>query len=363
MTVHVLSVTRTRSRVAGPKKKGQGDVITPMVRCRQSMAGPLALLVLVVLLLLHSLLLRNYFSHDPSVSTPLPSPPHRSAARTIPGTYRNAASRLRDATTRPVEAPRWISAATNRKGDVNTRRSKGIKCWRAIQDEFGSLQRSSYPTMVSLERLTNIVHVWSSAISLGIPGDWIETGTWKGGCSLLAADILRFAMSRPECPKDRTRTVWLADTFEGLPPPRKEDEGKDRGGRTMDAPGSYGGYGGVETVKKKFRERGYLIEEDGSAPGSQGFSLKFLVGRFNDTLPLANVSSIAVLRLDGDMYSSTMDGLTWLFPKVVKQGYVIIDDYGHWIQCKRAFDEYMRAANLSYPLHTIDYTGRWFQKQ
>ena len=92
-------------------------------------------------------------------------------------------------------------------------------------------------------------------------------------------------------------------------------------------------------------------------PPARDSPLDFLSGGSKDTLPVANISIIAVLRLDGDMYSSTMDALTTLYPKVVKKGYVIIDDYGHWIQCKRAIDEYFISNNLTYPLHTIDYEG------
>ena len=72
--------------------------------------------------------------------------------------------------------------------------------------------------------------------------------------------------------------------------------------------------------------------------------VKFLKGWFKDTLPGAPIRSLAILRLDGDYYESTMDALTNLYDKLSVGGYVIIDDYGEdsWTYCQKAVDDYRR---------------------
>ena len=126
----------------------------------------------------------------------------------------------------------------------------------------------------------------------------------------------------------------------------------------MAPPGSYGGYGGVKTVKNLFAREGFL-----NTPISNGVTVEFLPGWFNETLPLAPVGRIALLRLDGDMYSSTMTALQALYPKVEPSGFLIIDDYGWWIQCKHAVDTFFRSEQGWMPALMSDgITGRWMQK-
>ena len=126
----------------------------------------------------------------------------------------------------------------------------------------------------------------------------------------------------------------------------------------MARPGSYGGYGGVKTVKNLFAREGFL-----NTPISNGVTVEFLPGWFNETLPLVPVGRIALLRLDGDMYSSTMTALQALYPKVEPSGFLIIDDYGWWIQCKYAVDTFFRSEQGWMPALMSDgITGRWMQK-
>jgi hypothetical protein len=82
--------------------------------------------------------------------------------------------------------------------------------------------------------------------------------------------------------------------------------------------------------------------------------VQFVKGWFCDTLPLAPIEQIAVLRMDGDLYASTRDVLINLYDKVSPGGYVIIDDYGSWSGCRQAVDEFRAERGISDPLVPID---------
>ena len=92
--------------------------------------------------------------------------------------------------------------------------------------------------------------------------------------------------------------------------------------------------------------------------------VRFLVGWFKDTLPAAPIDRLAVLRLDGDYYESTMDTLTALYDKVSPGGFVIIDDYGErlWTYCRRAVDDFRRARSITAELIKVDTKCYFWQK-
>ena len=90
--------------------------------------------------------------------------------------------------------------------------------------------------------------------------------------------------------------------------------------------------------------------------------VRFLEGWLRDTLPLAPIQRIAVLRLDGDLYESTMDTLTHLYPKVSAGGFVIVDDHGAFPPCAEAVTDYRRDHGIQGPLVTIDWTGVYWRK-
>lgn len=235
-------------------------------------------------------------------------------------------------------------------------------------------------TMLSKERLANVHQLVAHAIAAGIAGDWVETGVWRGGTSLVAARVIQRSRRVSECPQ-LERTVWLFDSFEGLPKPRVEDRGRSRGGRPMDPPGSYSFSGGVDTVASLFRAQGFAPEivRDRAAlealsarsereaavlpDATGGLPVRLVRGWFNETLALAPVRNISILRLDGDMYSSTMDSLHAFYKRLAARGFMIIDDYGWWIQCKRAVDDFFIHEQGWMPAFVaVDFTGRWMQK-
>jgi len=224
-------------------------------------------------------------------------------------------------------------------------------------------------TMVSQKRLENVRDTALHVLERNIEGDFVETGTWKGGCSLVmraanlafsSASTSSFFNSSSEGRIRHTRRQnWLFDTFEGLPGFSEADERIEKlVKRRMDPPGSYQFEGGLQSVKKSFK---CILNDDFQ-------NLNFHKGLFKQTLSSVaaqRVKKIAVLRLDGDMYSSTMDVLQALYDKVVKGGFVIIDDYGWWPQCKQAVHDFFdkqRGMNMSTRLIKIDNTGHYFIK-
>jgi O-methyltransferase len=90
--------------------------------------------------------------------------------------------------------------------------------------------------------------------------------------------------------------------------------------------------------------------------------VRFLKGWFRDTLPSAPVDTIALLRLDGDLYESTMDALTALYDKVVDGGFVLVDDYGDFPPCRKAVDEFRQQRGIAEPLLTVDWSGAYWRK-
>jgi hypothetical protein len=102
--------------------------------------------------------------------------------------------------------------------------------------------------------------------------------------------------------------------------------------------------------RKKNFENGLLDEQ-----------VKFLKGWFKDTLPNAPIQKLALLRLDGDMYESTMDALLALYDKVSVGGYIIVDDYHVVEGCKRAIHDFLSQRNLNPVLEEIDGVGVYWK--
>ena len=107
----------------------------------------------------------------------------------------------------------------------------------------------------------------------------------------------------------------------------------------------------LEEVQENFRRYNLLDDQ-----------VQFLKGWFCDTLPTAPIEKLAVLRLDGDLYESTMDGLNALYDKVSPGGFIIVDDYGDFEPCHRAITEFRQARNINDPIEVIDWAGAYWRK-
>jgi O-methyltransferase len=196
-------------------------------------------------------------------------------------------------------------------------------------------------TMIGMRRLDNLQHCITDVLRQGVPGDLVETGVWRGGAVIFMRAVL-------EAYGDTSRTVWAADSFAGLPRPDEDRYPADRGDRhwTREQLAI-----SVETVKENFARYGLLDDR-----------VRFLIGWFADTLPTAPIERLSILRLDGDMYGSTMDALRPLYPKLSKGGYCIVDDYS-LPGCREAVEDYRREHGISEEILRIDESGSYWQKQ
>jgi O-methyltransferase len=195
-------------------------------------------------------------------------------------------------------------------------------------------------TLIGRTRMDNLQSCVETVLEQGIPGDLIECGVWKGGACIFIRGILKAY-------RVRNRKVWVADSFCGVPAPAASDDGLDLS-RSMFPQLAIS----LEQVKSNFEVFSLLDDQ-----------VQFLPGWFSDTLPAAPIDRIAVLRLDGDLFSSTMDALTSLYDKVSPGGFIIVDDYGVLPQCARAVHEFRAARQVTTPLETIDWSGVFWRKE
>lgn len=196
-------------------------------------------------------------------------------------------------------------------------------------------------SMIGLRRMDNLQYCVERALREGVPGDLIETGVWRGGATIFMRGILK-------AHGVTDRTVWVADSFQGLPRPDPHRYPADAGDEhfTQDALRV-----GVEQVRANFRRYDLLDDQ-----------VRFLVGWFADTLPTAPIEQLAVLRLDGDMYSSTMQAIEALYPKLSPGGYCIVDDYGAVEGCKQAITDYRTEHEIVDHIEEIDWGGVFWRK-
>lgn len=168
---------------------------------------------------------------------------------------------------------------------------------------------------------------------IAVEGDIVECGCYNGGSAAIMAQASQ-------------KKTWLFDSFEGLPPPTKED-GQATIGRY------YVGWdkGSVEKVHKAFSLLG--------VPQVRYVCVK---GWFQETLPKASVNKIALLHIDADWYESVKVVLNRFYQDVRPGGYVVIDDYGHWQGCRKAVDEFLVSANGKIQLTHVDQDAVYFRK-
>ena len=195
-------------------------------------------------------------------------------------------------------------------------------------------------TMLSYLRLSKLYEAASSLEKEGIDGSFVECGVCNGGSAGIIAAVAKH---------NNNRHIWLFDSWEGLPEPGEVDiDYKERKGEKALAVGS----------EEKVRELLYKKLK-------LHIKVNHLVkGWFNDTLPAhkKDIGKIALLHLDCDWYESVKFCLNELYDNVVTEGFIFIDDYGHWRGCKEAVDEFIEKRNLKIELVKVGYTGVYFQK-
>lgn len=196
-------------------------------------------------------------------------------------------------------------------------------------------------TMIGLKRLDNVRYCVEKVIEDGVPGDIIETGVWRGGCSIFMRGILA-------AHEVQDRVVWLADSFSGVPEPDTDRYPLDEFSKLHAQVGLAVSRGDVEA---NFKRYGLLDDQ-----------VRFLEGWFEETLPSLAGHEWAVLRLDGDLYQSTMDALENLYPGLSPGGFCIVDDYGTYPACRQAVEDYRAKHHIDEDIIDVDGWGAYWRR-
>jgi O-methyltransferase len=206
--------------------------------------------------------------------------------------------------------------------------------------ESGKDWPSQAHTMIGLKRLHSLRQQVETTLDESIPGDYIETGVWRGGaCIMMRAVLAAYGV--------KDRTVYVADSFAGVPPPDRSRYPVDRGRNFY----KYKQLAvSLEEVQANFALYGLLDEQ-----------VRFVKGWFKDTLPGLEAARFALIRLDGDLYESTMDGLKALYPRLSPGGYVVIDDYA-MRSSRTAVHDYLEQIGESARFEPIDDYSVWWRK-
>ncbi len=212
-------------------------------------------------------------------------------------------------------------------------------------DELTRAEGRDWParahTMVGLKRLANVRTCVETILDDDVPGDLIETGVWRGGATIFMRAILKARGVND-------RVVWAADSFAGLPAPDTIRYPSDEGITLHRFPQLAVP---LERVQENFRRYGLLDEQ-----------VRFLKGWFRDTLPAAPIERLAILRLDGDLYESTIQALDGLYHKLSVGGFVIVDDYGNVAACRAAVDDFRAEHGIVDAIQPIDWGGVFWRR-
>ena len=193
-------------------------------------------------------------------------------------------------------------------------------------------------TMIGVKRLNSLHSILDKIRVENIQGDLMECGVWRGGAVIFMAAYCKTY--------EINKTVYVADSFEGLPKP--DSKYSDDKGDT------YFKYDylevGEDQVQKNFEKYELM-----------GPNIKFIKGFFEESLKNTNVQKLSLLRLDGDMYSSTWHSLVEMYPKVVEGGFIIIDDY-YLKGAKAALKDYFLQNGINCELISVDSQSVYFRK-
>lgn len=197
-------------------------------------------------------------------------------------------------------------------------------------------------TMVGLRRLENLERCAVRVFAADVPGDFLEAGVCRGGASIFLR-ALQVAYGQSD------RTTWVADSFEGLPPPLHSidvEQGRDFSEHRQPWLAA-----SLHAVKDNFRTYDLLSDQ-----------VRFLPGWFAESLPSSPVERLAILRVDADLYASTYDVLSALYDRVSPGGYVVIDEYSVFEACRRAVDDFLAERSIQPALRPIDREAVFWRK-
>lgn len=163
-----------------------------------------------------------------------------------------------------------------------------------------------------------------------VSGAIVECGTWRGGMIAGIASLL-----------GPSRQYVLFDSFEGLPE-----------AKAIDGPAAAKWQSDSTSTSYYDNCRAELAEAESAMRLAGIGDAQFRKGWFDSTVPswATQDIDIAVLRLDGDWFDSTIVCLRHLFPLVVPGGVIVIDDYGNWEGCTRAVHQYLAETSRPEPI-------------
>ena len=192
-------------------------------------------------------------------------------------------------------------------------------------------------TMLGTRQLDTMQACITDVLRNGVPGDLAEAGVWRGGMTIFMRGVL-------QAYGERSKKVWVVDSFEGLPAPdRKKETFEEWQAGDMAV--------SLEQVKSNFARYGLLDEQ-----------VQFLKGFFNATLPTAPIRQLSILRADADLYESTRDVLENLYPRLSPGGYAMFDDYWNLPDCRKAIEEYRERNGIQDPIERIDQRAVYWKK-
>jgi len=187
-------------------------------------------------------------------------------------------------------------------------------------------------TLTSVEKMYALYNACEYVAGAGIPGDFAESGVWRGGSMMLCAH----ALQRLE---DSSRKLFLFDTYSGMPEPCEKDVFFD--GKTKLPKGSLAI--SLEEVQKNVLSTGYPRD-----------NIVFVKGMVEETLPRFAPERLALLRVDTDFYESTYHALVHLFPRLSAGGVLVLDDYGALKGAREAVARYLKETNAKMLLTRVE---------
>ena len=224
--------------------------------------------------------------------------------------------------------------------------------WRAVSEHT----QLSQAGILNLETLARYV------VANRLHGAFVECGTWRGGAlSFWARSFLRNGGDPASNP------LFGFDSFQGMPDITPEDgtwAAEMLHGRSLEQLAEDEKNGALkpnrmnEASEKSCRA---ILAESGFPPQHA----HIVKGWFQDTLPQwrERIGPIAVLRLDGDWYESTKTCLENLFDQVLPGGAIVVDDYGYFVGCQKAVNEFMARRSQPMELVFVDDCIRYFLKR
>lgn len=219
-----------------------------------------------------------------------------------------------------------------------------VLCKKTINNEKVRQSGLDWPTyaetMIGIKRLNNIQFCAKQIFKDNIPGDFIETGVWRGGASIFMRALL-------EVFQVENKRVWVADSFRGLPKPNAEKYPEDKTDSLY-----MNKYLQVSMAEVKNNFKKYDLLDD---------RVKFLKGWFKDTLPTLKEETFSLVRLDGDMYESTINALDNLYPRLSVGGYLIVDDFA-LDNCRAAVEDYRKKHHITDEMIKVDWSGVYWKK-